>query len=180
MVKKFISLLPTIILVGLTGCYIGEPQVNDTVQIGYRPVYGSYAESEISFIPTPSIIENPGKIYVYGKYLLVNEQKKGIHVFDNSAPDNPVNMGFIKILGNTDMAVKDGLLYADHLGNLVSLSIDDFNAIEEKGRLPLKNWNMGLPPPAGSKFECVDSQKGIVIGWIKTQEQKNLQCYAIR
>ena len=179
MLQKIFSLISVATLCILSGCYIEETTAETSQQISYTPVYGSYADSQVHFVSTPHTIENPGKIYVYGKYLLVNEQKKGIHVFDNSVPESPVNLGFISILGNTDMAVKDGLLFADHLGNLISLSIDDFNAIEEKGRLPLKNWNLGLPPPAGFNFECVDPQKGIVIAWTKTQDQ-NFKCYAIR
>jgi hypothetical protein len=158
-----------------------EPLVIDAQKaelIGYRPVYGSSEYSTISW-NVPQAIKNPGKIYVYGKYLLVNETRQGIHVYDNENPQTPVAVGFIRILGNTDMAIKDGVLYADHMDNLVALTVHDFNSIQENGRLELSKWNLGLPPPVGFNFECVDPSKGLVIGWKKTEAQ-NLKCYAIR
>ena len=178
--KRFSLLVPLVFLVFLTGCYI-EPadQFYQGAQIGYRPVYGPAESSEILLV-SPQAVDNPGKIYVYGTYLLVNERKKGIHVFDNADPSSPVSIGFIQLLGNTDMAIKDDILYADHLGNLVALTTNDFETIHEEGRLPLRNWNLGIPPPAGFHFECVNPDNGLVVSWKSTTEVKNLKCYAIR
>src|SRR5690606_29217142 len=47
-------------------------------------------------------LENPGKIYLYGDYLLVNEPQKGIHIIDNANPASPKIINFIKIPGNVD------------------------------------------------------------------------------
>jgi hypothetical protein len=146
--------------------------------IGYRPVYGTQEFTTVTWT-TAQPITNPGKIYSYGKYLLVNEVKEGIHVYDNSNPQFPIVLGFLRILGNTDMAIKDDVLYADHMGNLVALTITDFAAVQEKGRLELANWNLGAPPPKGFYFECVNPAKGIVVSWKKTEKQ-NLKCYAVR
>ena len=146
--------------------------------IGYRPVYGTQDYATVEWT-TPQPITNPGKIYTYGKYLLVNEVKEGIHVYDNTNAEFPIVMGFLRILGNTDMAIKDDVLYADHMGNLVALTINDFTTLQEKGRLDLSNWNLGVPPPRGFYFECVDSSKGLVVGWKKTEKQ-NLKCYAVQ
>lgn len=146
---------------------------------GYRPVYGSPELSTIA-LEDAKAVKNPGKIYMYGKYLLVNEIKEGIHLYDNSDPSNPSPVGFIRMLGNTDMAIRNDVLYADHMGNLVALALNDFKAIAEKGRLDLAEWNLGVPPPVGEYFECVDPAKGLVVGWHKTESQKKLNCYAIR
>ena len=70
-------------------------------------------------------MKNPGKIYVYGKYLFVNELYQGVHVFDNSNPSNPVNFSFISIPGNVDIAVKSNILYADNFIDLLSFDITD-------------------------------------------------------
>jgi hypothetical protein len=162
-----------------------EPEIDGPIsdrstdsEFGYRPVYGPQEFTSVEWTD-PQIITNPGKIYTYGKYLLVNELKEGIHVYDNTNPQFPIVLGFLRILGNTDMAIKDNVLYADHMGNLVALTIADFSTVQEKGRLNLANWNLGVPPPAGFKFECVDATKGLVVSWKKTQEQ-NLNCYATR
>lgn len=176
--RKFRPFAGLVMLILLSGCYY-EPETNETQDVtGYVPVYGEASASEI-LMTSAKTVEDPGKIYVYGKYLLVNEKKQGIHVFDNTDPSNPVSVGFVSILGNTDMAIKDDILYADHLGNLVALSIGDFNTLEEKGRLPLRNWHLGVPPPAGSYFQCIDPGKGLVVSW-KKSNLKNPQCYALQ
>ena len=176
--KTFTLLSGFLLLILLTGCF-PEPEAESSEPVtGYRPVYGPQTDSEILMTGTRAV-EDPGKIYVYGPYLLVNEKKKGIHVFDNSNPAEPVNLGFLRLLGNTDMAIKDDVLYADHVGQLVALTINDFTNVVEQGRLPLRNWNVGLPPPPGFYFECVNPDKGLVIGW-KQAELKNAQCYALQ
>jgi hypothetical protein len=58
----------------------------------------------ISIAPAQEI-ENPGKIYIYNDYLLINEPSKGIHVYDNKNPANPINLSFIPIEGNVDLAI---------------------------------------------------------------------------
>lgn len=178
--KKCLSFaVGCLLLVVATGCTLGDLEFNESQNVtGYVPVYGSVAAMDIA-MTSPRAVEDPGKIYLYGKYLLVNEKKKGIHVFDNTNPQQPENLGFLQMLGNSDMAIKDGLLYADHMGNLVALTVNDFGTMEERGRLPLRNWNKGIPPPPGFHFECIDPEKGLVVNWISA-ELKNPRCYAIR
>jgi hypothetical protein len=176
MIKQYISkyIFPIFLLLFSVGCWVDEDK--DVVE-GYRPVYGTQDADEIKLI-APQSIRNPGKIYVYGNYLLVNETAKGIHVFDNQNPKAPEAVGFIQMLGNTDMAIRNDVLYADHMGDLVALEIDDFERLTEQGTLPLQNWNLGLPPPPGAYFQCVDASKGLVIGWEKMITPKT-DCYAI-
>ncbi len=98
----------------------------DTIEYTfYRPVYKTEAQLRDFKIGEAQPLENPGKIYVYGDYLLINEQYKGIHIFDNSNPENPVNLSFISIEGNIDMAVKDNILYAENYLDLVSVDISN-------------------------------------------------------
>lgn len=177
MSRIFYSSLLLLAMVYLTSCFPDPDWAQPNHVRAYIPVYGSKDLSEIRIV-APRQVNNPGKIYVYHQFLLVNEIKQGIHVFENSDPENPQGLGFIRMLGNTDMAIKDDVLYADHLGNLVALTIDDFASLQEKGRLPLKNWHLGIPPPTGAHFECVDPSKGLVVGWKKT-ENKNFDCYAL-
>src|SRR5690606_13565515 len=158
--SSVVSLWALLISISCTPVIEGDQVLNT----GFVPVYGPAESIEIA-MTDPQAIQKPGKIYVYGKYLLINEQLKGIHVFDNSNPEEPVNIGFRRMLGNTDMAIKDGILYADHMGNLVSVTINDFKEIEERGRLTVQHWSKGVPPPSNSYFECYDPSKGIVIDW---------------
>lgn len=145
--------------------------------MGYAPVYQAESVSTPVTLTSPRSILNPGKIYIYGEYLLVNEINEGIHVFDNSDAAAPEAIGFLDLPGNTDMAIKDGLLYADYMGYLVSLTVSDFGDVQEKGRLPLAARRFGMPPPKGFYFQCVDPEKGFVVDWERT-ELHNPQCYA--
>ena len=58
---------------------------------------------------SPRALEQPGKMYVKGKYLYVNEIKKGIHIIDNGNPASPKFVTFINIPGNGDIAVRDSI-----------------------------------------------------------------------
>jgi hypothetical protein len=68
-------------------------------------------------------LEQPGKIYYYQDYLLINEINKGIHIIDNRNPSSPQALAFINIPGNVDMAVRNNILYADNYVDLVTLDI---------------------------------------------------------
>lgn len=144
---------------------------------GYRPLYGTLDDLKVGY-KSPRAIQNPGKIYLYKNYLLVNEIREGVHVFDNTDPAAPVNVGFISLLGNTDFAIRNDVVYADALGNLVALDASDLSKIKEQSRLPLQEWYLGVPAPAGFYFECIEPEKGKVISWTKAQ-LKNPSCYAI-
>ena len=109
---------------------------------------------------------------------MINEKGEGIHVFDNTDPKSPRPVGFVQMLGNSDMAMKDDVLYGDHMGNLVALTVDNFNNVTKTQSLPLQNWELGVPPPANKHFECIDQSKGVVVRWVKVQ-LKNPSCYAI-
>jgi hypothetical protein len=91
----------------------------------YNPVYLTKAQLRNVEILESEKLKNPGKIYVYGKYLFINELYEGVHVFDNSNPSNPVNLSFISIPGNVDIAVKANVLYADNFIDLLGFDISD-------------------------------------------------------
>ena len=178
MEKRISKFLIPLAIVLLTGC-IAPPEETPTnfQTAGYRPVYGSADASEIKLVSAKAI-KSPGKIYTYGKYLLVNEQRQGIHVFDNGNPTAPRPVAFIQMLGNTDMAIKNGKLYADHNGNIVRVTVNDFNALELEKSLKLTDWELGVPPPSGAYFQCVDASKGLVVSWEQVQ-LTNPDCYAL-
>lgn len=81
-------------------------------------------------VEPPQELDNPGKIYIYGDYLLINEPTKGIHILDNSNPSNPVNKNFIPIEGNVDLAVNSNILYADNYVDLLAFDISNLNNIK--------------------------------------------------
>lgn len=83
-----------------------------------------------SLAPIPAQeIENPGKIYIYNNYLLINEPSKGIHIYDNKNPSNPINLSFIPIEGNVDLAINSNILYADNYVDLLAFDLSNIQNI---------------------------------------------------
>ena len=181
---KISSLFGVFGLIFIFGCT--EPETPAMVK-ALRPVYGSLNDV-LSTIKTedPQPLKSVGKIYVKDDLLFINEVSQGVHVFDNSNPNDPIPLKFISILGNIDIAIKDDFMYAD-LGNGIA-TIDISNIDSAKGidydNSHLNDLTQVQPPqsvldllPSGRKyFECVDKSKGLVIGWEK-KEMPQPQCY---
>ena len=102
-----------------------KDKVSHTYTI-FEPVYKDKAEvyANIKSNP-PKEIQSPGKIFLYGSYIFLNETDKGVHVIDNSDPAHPIEKAFIDIPGNLDIAVKGNILYADLYSDLVAIDISD-------------------------------------------------------
>lgn len=115
--KRLLLLLPVLVM---WGCM----RINEEPETAYTPVLMERAvlETAISWLP-PRPLGVPAKIYWLPPYLLVSEQYKGVHVFNNSNPAQPVAVGFIKVDGCVDMAVVNGLLAVDNAVDLVLLDV---------------------------------------------------------
>jgi hypothetical protein len=126
------------------------------------PVYKSKNEVYANIKSNPSQeIKSPGKIFMYGAYIFLNEIDKGVHVIDNTDAANPVEKTFIDIPGNLDIAVKGNTLYADLYTDLVTVDIS--NPLQAKfirylpNVFPERNYGNGF---------IADSSR-IIVGWIK-------------
>lgn len=128
--NKLIPFLCTLFTAGalsfsLTGCLQDECDATRTF-IQFEPVYVTAAQIRQDVkAEAPRELKNPGKIYVYGDYLLINELNEGIHIINNKDPRNPINTSFINIPGNVDMAVRNNTLYADRYLDLITLDISN-------------------------------------------------------
>ena len=91
--------------------------------------------SEIKWQAAKPIKQN-GKIVAYQHFLFIIEPNEGIHVYDNADNTAPVALGFLSIPGNSDLIIKDDVLYADSYTDLVKIGIEDGNAVEI-GRIEL-------------------------------------------
>jgi len=127
-------LLATIML--LNQSCIKDTCKGTTTYVKYIPVYKSVDEirQDINITGVRELC-NPGKLFVYGDYIFVNELQTGIHVIDNKDPRNPQSITFIEIPGNVDIAVKDNILYADNYIDLVYFDITDPVSPIYKGRV---------------------------------------------
>ncbi len=92
----------------------------------YEPVYRTLPEVRAEMKSSPAReIKNPGKIYIYGNYIFLNEIDEGIHIYDNTQPTSPKNIAFVPIPGNQDIAVRNNILFADSYSDLVTFDIND-------------------------------------------------------
>ncbi len=133
--------------------------------------------ASVDIIAPIPIIES-GKIYAYNNLVLVNDIDNGIHIIDNSNPENPVKVAFIKIKATKDMEIKGNYLYADSLMDLLVFDISDINNIYEVARL--KDVFPGYIPTPFIDNLVIDygengNQPGdIIVGWNITQEQRRI------
>lgn len=84
--------------------------------------------ASIAIEPQQAIIES-GKIFTYLNYVFVNDQNRGVHIIDNRVPANPQKIGFLKILGNFDIEVRNDILYADSFTDLVLFDISNIDNV---------------------------------------------------
>lgn len=103
---------------------------------------------------TPVTVSNAGKLFTIGNYIFLNEKNKGIHIIDNTNPNNPVNISFINIPGNLDVAVKGNTLYADCYTDLLTIDISNPTNVSIKNVIEDvfsdKRYIAGFSTPAGS------------------------------
>ncbi len=126
-------------------------------EVVFTPVLESLADIKNSFSVVDDYkIEKPGNIYTYGKYLLVGEKTKGIHILDNTNPSNPTPLKFINLHGNLNFSIYNDIILADNGPDLLSISFSDLNDIKIVNRAE----NVNTENVAGDKF-IIDYTKSV-------------------
>lgn len=136
----------------------------------YVPVFMTRTDLEksVSYKEGKREMKDPGKIYIHGDRIFVNEKYKGVHIIDNSNPANPLQTGFILAPGCIDMAVKENIIYMD---NAV-----DFVAFDMQNKTETKRIKNFFPErknsPDGSNYDSGHNRPKdyILIGWRKVKE----------
>ena len=141
----------SLLVIAIAGCCFLAFQPAPQRPHSFEPIMMSRADLEASFSVEPARpIEQPGKLWVYNNYIMVIELYHGIHVIDNSNPNNPQRIRFIRIEGCTEVAVRDGILYANNAVDLIGVkATGDFTSLEVVSRnrsvLPMisspEHWN---------------------------------------
>jgi hypothetical protein len=139
------------------------------------PIYMSYEElrgtGTIKVIAAERV-QKAGKIYVSDPYLFINDLNRGIHVYDNSDPKAPKNLGLITIPGNVDIAVKNSILFADSFIDLLAIDLTNFPQIAVSKRIERSfpyNPYQAIDDP-NIYLRNVDEKKGVVIGYQKNEK----------
>ena len=150
----------------LPSCLKDECEATQTY-IAFHPVYvqGENFRQPVEAEPARTLSE-PGKIYVYGDYLLINEKEKGIHIYNNANPAAPEPIVFLPIPGNVDMAVSNGLLYADSYVDLITIDISNPEAPQFIGRVEEALLKEGFGLQA----------EGYLVGYEETEETVEVPC----
>ena len=152
----------------LSGCPFGGIEPERRPQ--YKPILmaRTQLEAAVTSLP-PRPLHVPGKIFVGGRYLFVNERYQGIHVFDNTDPAQPLALTFLRIPGNVDLAVRGNLLYADNGPDLLVLDLSDPARMRVAGRT--RNALPELSPPEvdftvpAQYAEANRPPNAVVVGW---------------
>ena len=135
----------------------------------------SYDDLRASFKSTSAQeIVQSGKIYFKDDFIYVNEFQKGIHIIDNSDPANPLNLKFIEIPGNVDLAIKGQLLYADSYVDLLTIDISDLEHIVEVDR-DTNVFPYIIPVYEVGIVESVDQTKGVIVGYEVSERKMNVE-----
>jgi len=150
-----------------------QDKVTRTYQVN-TPVYMSYSDLRTSFKSTSAqeIIQS-GKIYFKDGFIYVNEFQKGIHIINNTDPENPINEKFIEIPGNVDLAIKGNILYADSYVDLLSIDISDLNNIREVDR-DTSVFPYIIPDYGIGIVESIDESKGVITGYMVTEHTEDI------
>lgn len=162
--KQFYTGLPGLFTILFFACTM-QGCVKDTCTRRFTmmtPVYKTTVEVRANIKNSPAqTVQRPGKMFVQGNYIFLNEVNKGIHIIDNSNPSKPLNKYFINIPGNIDLAVKGTTLYADLYSDMVTIDISNPDAVVVKkiidDAFPFRRYENGFMP---------DNNK-VIVDWIK-------------
>jgi len=163
MKKIFRYLLLSLLWPLLTAC----PGSVEPINSAYQPVLMSRTQLETSVMKKPPLpIVDPGKLYRYGNYILINEKYKGVHIINNQNPKAPENLAFIQAPGNVDFVVKNNIMYLDNAVDLVAIDLQDLNNLQVKKRV--RNAFPDLQPPDSNlgRYYLGDApENAIIVGW---------------
>ena len=119
------GLVSLVLIISIASC-LEDICTEQKTFVQYTPVYLTKAQFRTD-IKSETIrkLENPGKFYFFKTFLFINDQGKGIHVYDLKNETQPSKLAFYNIPGNFDIAIKGNILYADNVIDLIALDIND-------------------------------------------------------
>ena len=176
MIRTYTRWLSLLLLSSLLACSSvdkeePQPSITDTVwsnsAYGYCPqlMTRSTLEESVTVLPARAM-HKTGKIYLWGRYIFINELYEGLHIIDNQDPSHPKALGFLRIPGNVDLAIQNNYLYVDNGPDLVTLDVSNVQAPRITSRV--RNAFRELLPPMGYVDQaCATTrpENTVVVGW---------------
>ncbi|MFK8105029.1 MAG: LVIVD repeat-containing protein [Saprospiraceae bacterium] len=166
--KKIIHLLSlTVLFLVLQSCAKEEKACYESYTYWTEvPEYHSWEEIRADIVTKgPQVLKKPGKIYFYQDYIFINEQRKGIHIVDNSVPAAPTFVSFIAIPGNMDMSIRNSVLYADNYTDLLTIDLTDLTDAKL-----IKRVENAFPP------DYIDPAKGVLTHYKQEEVTQVVNC----
>lgn len=109
-------------------------------------------------------VKKAGKIYLKDHYMFIGDTNKGFYVYDNTSPEKPVLVAFLKIPGATDLAIRGDIMYVNQAVDLVAFGFDfSQNKITIHDRI--RNTFPVLRSPDG--YYPIASENKVVVDWHK-------------
>lgn len=173
--KIFKPLVAVVVLALLSSC---EKKSEFAEYLVARPLIMTKADfiNSVDILP-PQPIDESGKIYTYQDMIFINDKYEGIHVIDNSNPTSPQKIAYISLAGTVDISIKDDVLYADSIRDLVLFDISDISNIQEISRMEdVLNDNIIWPFEADIiEWVEYDYENEIIVGWETTTEVRKVE-----
>jgi hypothetical protein len=161
-----------LILVSLIFASCTKEECTETYEgITYTATYAPMSSLRTVSVNPAKAITSYGKIFIKGNYIFLNEVDKGFHIIDNSNPSSPTKIAFVSVPGNLDLIGKGNFLIADSYIDLLTFDITNPNNIQlvnrKENALPYRNYNYGFRD---------DAANGIIVGFTKKMEKKEMSC----
>lgn len=156
----------------LSGCVGNDPVfMNNESGSEYKAILMTRTELDKSvLVQLARPLSQAGKIYIKDSLLFITEKYKGIHIYDNKNPANPVNLIFISVPGCVDVAVKNNVIYADNATDLIAIDISNILSPQIVKRIKDVFPEMNPPDADAIPNKFVKSNRPentIIVGWEK-------------
>ncbi len=133
---------------------------------GNKPIYLSYDELRSSVkLENAHAITEKGTFFLHNSTLYIIEPKQGIHIIDNSNPANPIQTGFLRVYGATNLSMKGDIMYVNSFVDLVILDCSNPAHPAEVNRLKNQFPYTYDYPSNGYRTARIDENLGVVIGF---------------
>lgn len=180
--KTRLYLLISLLLPLLTAC---EEKISEMVTYHINePIVMDASEfrNSVKVSKVPHQLTGYGKISYYNGFLYMSEPGKGIHIIDNQNPSIPQVVGYIELLGNADLTVRNDVLYADSYVDLVWFDVSDPATPVLKGRL--ENAFPDVLPMVENQINIdyrmcqkLQADNKIIVGWKEVERTEPVEDY---
>ncbi|MFT7218360.1 MAG: hypothetical protein ACI8R8_003460 [Paraglaciecola sp.] len=166
-------------------CVVPVTLTWEELRADIQPEYGNTAT-----------LTRPGKIYAKD-YLYIVDQYRGIHIFDQTDPQNPIRIAFIPVIGALEISIQGNTLYTNSFIDLVAINLEHIHDGSFTNASYTRTEDIFLLPgttdfiPDGKRFDGEhyelfssgyswhpsyksEGQLGFIIGYINNAGQKVL------